>query len=224
VEINVDEMQQNAEYELEKCLEDLKANGNKSTPIETEVAMGTFTDELKTLCEKVKPYAVVMGSHGMTAAERFLFGSQTIKVMKNLEWPVVTVSPDARFSTIRNIGLACDFRYVPGTTAVEKIKTLVKDFDAKLYVINSGRWDQYNEEKVFGSSVLNKMLEPIQAEFHFTYDEHTDEAILKFAEKYNIDLLVMLPKKRGFIQKIVHESMTKKIVQQSHVPIMSLSC
>ncbi|MBK8610684.1 MAG: universal stress protein [Chitinophagaceae bacterium] len=60
-----------------------------------------FFHELKEVCERVKPYTVVMGSQGKTAAEHILFGSHATHAIKDLEWPVITVPPNAKYTTIK---------------------------------------------------------------------------------------------------------------------------
>jgi nucleotide-binding universal stress UspA family protein len=222
VAMNIDDLQRTAEAEINRCRHQIHERTKNKLSIIAEVRMGTFFQELKAVCERVHPYTVVMGSQGTTAAERFLFGSHAIHAMNHLAWPLVTVSPGAKFSSIKKIGLACDFEKVATTTPIDEIKTLVNDFHAELHVINTGRWDVYNPDLVFGSSMLKTMLDPIKPECHFIYNENTDESILKFAEKNNIDLLVVLPKRYGLMEKIAHKSHSKQMVLHSHIPVMSL--
>ena len=68
----------------------VRKTGNK-VKIETEVEVGTFFTELSAVCNSVHPFAVVMGSQGVTDAERIFFGSHTIIAMKNLWWPILAV-------------------------------------------------------------------------------------------------------------------------------------
>jgi nucleotide-binding universal stress UspA family protein len=219
---NIDDLQRLAEAEINRCRQQIHERTNNKLSITAEVRMGTFFQELNAVCKRVQPYTVVMGSQGTTAAERLLFGNHAIYAMKHLEWPLVTVSPEAKFSSIKKIGLACDFEKVAGTTPIEEIKALVNDFNAELHVINTGRWDIYNPDTAFGSGMLKKMLDPIKPECHFIYDENTDEAIMNFVDKNKIDLLVVLPKRHGLTERILHKSHTKQMILHSHIPVMSL--
>lgn len=76
--------------------------------IRTEVRVGSFFEELKAVCELVKPYTGVLGSQGTTAAERLLFGAHTAHAMQNLHWPLIAVPPHVTFSSVKKICLACD--------------------------------------------------------------------------------------------------------------------
>jgi hypothetical protein len=53
----------------------------------------------------------------------------------------------------------------------------------------------------------------LEPRYHFITNDNTDEGILNFAEKMSIDLLIVLPKRHGFADKLVHASHTKRFVR-----------
>lgn len=199
-----------------------KKTGGKLN-IQTEIREGVFFSELKILCEKVKPYAVVMGSQGTTTAERLFFGGHAVFAMKHLRWPLITVPPGAAFSSIKKIGLACTYYNVLTTIPLDEIKLLVHDFNAKLHVLNTGTKLVSSPDVDFESGLLKEMLSPLNPNYHFITSEYTDEAIMNFAETHNIDLLIVLPKRHDLLDKLIHKSHTKQLVLHSHVPVMALN-
>jgi nucleotide-binding universal stress UspA family protein len=158
VALAADDIQYDAEKNIIKLKEELLYRINAQLEIETAVREGNFFDELNTVCEYKRPYAVVLGSKGKTEAERLMYGSHAVNVMKHLQWPVITVPRGARFANIRKIGLACDFDDVLGTVPVEEIKVLINDFNAELHVLNTGSKEEYNAEVVDQSALLKRML------------------------------------------------------------------
>jgi nucleotide-binding universal stress UspA family protein len=200
----------------------LKQRAGGHLNIKSEISMGIFSRVLKTICERTKPYTVVMGSQGTTAATRLFFGSHTIYAMKHLKWPLIAVPPKAKFSSVKKIGLACDFDKVVDTTPIDEIKILVNDFNAALHVVNTSRRNSINPEIVFESGLLQEMLVSLKPDYHFITNENIDEGIMDFAEKNNIDLLVVLPKRHGLLDTFIHRSHTKQMVLHSHVPVMAL--
>jgi nucleotide-binding universal stress UspA family protein len=190
--------------------------------IETEIRLGEFFPVLKSICSKLEPYAVVMGSQGSTAAERILFGGHTIYAMKHLDWPLITVPMNASFSAIKKIGLACDFEKVLDTTPIEEIKILLKDFSAELHVLNTDKQTSFNPDIVFQSGILEEMLAPMIPQYHFISNDQIDEGIMDFAEKNQIDLLIVLPKKHSFFDQLIHKSHSKQLVLHSHLPVMAI--
>ena len=222
VVLNEDEMREEADKKLIQLKNELDIKTGDKLNFETEIRMGVFFQELKELCEKVQPYAVVMGSQGTTATERLFFGGHAVYAMKHLTWPLITVPPEVKFNAIKKIGLACDFDKVIDTTPVEEIKLLVKDFNAQLHVLNTGKQKVFNPNIVFESGLLQEMLAELKPNYHFTTNSNTDEGIIDFSERNHLDLLLVLPKRHGLIDSLVHKSHTKQLVLHSHVPVMAL--
>ena len=222
VVITEEEMLHNAEKHMLDLKEELNAQARGKINIETEVSTGVFFDCLNEICDKVKPYAVVIGSHGKSAIERIFFGSEAVNAMKHLMWPLIAVPREAKFSLIKKIGLACDFDHVVETTNVDEIKTLVNDFHAELHVLNIGKKEEYRPEVVFQSGLLQEMLKDLRPDYHFIASENTDQGIIDFAEQNHFDLLIVLPKRHSLMDKLLHKSFTKQLVLHSHVPVMAL--
>ena len=220
--VSQEDMQRSAEKEINELKVQLTRKTNAKLNIATEVRRGDFFQEMNTVCELVKPYSVVMGSQGTTATERLFFGSHTIYTMKHLMWPLITVPPDVNFSSIKKIGLACDFDKVVETIPVDEIKMLVNDFNAELHVLNTGKKDVFKPELVFESGLLQEMLGALKPNYHFITSGNTDEGIMNFAEKNHIDLLVVLPKRHGLLKRMISQSHTRQMVLHSHIPIMAL--
>jgi nucleotide-binding universal stress UspA family protein len=216
------EMMNDAKKSLSQLQKQLINKTNGKLNIKTEISAGVFFNELKSVCEKIKPYAVVMGSQGTTAAERVFYGGHTIYAMNHLKWPLITVPPGAGFSQIKKICLACDLDEVVESTPIDEIKRLVNDFQAELHVINSGKKEPPRAGTVFESGMLQEMLVSLSPQYHFINNENIDEGIINFVEKNKIDLLIALPKSKGLLKKIVHKSVSKQLILNSHVPVIAM--
>lgn len=222
VALNEEAERQEVEQAIIQLKEEMIRRTDSKINITSEVRLGAFFQELKTICDYIKPYTVVMGSQGTTAAERLLFGGHTVNAMKNLSWPLITVSGDLKFSGIKNIGFACDFENVADSTPVEEIKTLVHDFNAELQLLTIVNKSVYNPGIVFESGLMQEMLKDIKHTYHFISNENIEEGIIEFTEKNNIDLLIVLPKRHSLLDEIIGKSYTKQLVLNSHVPVMAL--
>lgn len=213
---------QNVESNMEKIRRNLQASTQNTIEIETEIRTGVFFNELKAVCDYRKPYTVVMGSQGTSEVERFIFGSHTIYAMKHLMSPLITVPPGIHFSSLKKIGLACDFESVVDTTPVEEIKTIVCDFKAELHLLNTGKAEVFDPGCVYEYGLLRQMLDGLRPHFHYVSCEDIDQGIIDFAEETELDLLVILPKRHGLLDRFIHRSHTTNLVLHSHVPVMAL--
>lgn len=130
-------VQRDAETKMATIKEELINKSAFAGQVQTEVRIGRFYSELESVCERVTPYMVVMGSQGTSASERIFFGGHAVYAMKHLQWPLITVPPHAAYAGCKNIGLAFDFEKIPEESLLEKVKGLAEDFNAVIHVLNT---------------------------------------------------------------------------------------
>lgn len=213
-----------ADTEIQKLKDNLLSRLNDRLIIYTETRPGYVITELETYADSVKPFAVVMGAESAGAFERFLFGGKTIEAVKDLAWPLIIVPPTARFTNIRKVGLACDFREVVDSVRVQEIKELVKEFNAELHILHVSNKPQgkFSAETVEESALLQEMLGDLHPQYHFLKAPEVEKGVTDFAEENKIDLLIVIPKRHSLISKIFQHSHTKQLVLHTHIPVMSL--
>ena len=85
------ELQENAEKELVKKADVLKAEGFN---VETAVRRGRASDEICAYAGDEKVSILAIGTHGRSGLEHFLFGSTTERVLRKAPCPVLSVRLD----------------------------------------------------------------------------------------------------------------------------------
>lgn len=220
--VSIEDLRKEAEAQIERLKQEVEHLTSGSVKVYTETRMGNVTDELETLCEKINPFAVVMGTKGASGVERILFGSNTLTAIRHLNWPVICVPPGKTFGNgIKKIGFACDFRDVVKTTPTHFIKEFIKEFGAELHVLNVDHDNKhFKPETPEQSILLHTMLEESKPSYHFIEHADIEDGINEFAEKNNLDLIITIPKKHKLLQAIFKPSSTKQLVYQAHVPVM----
>ncbi len=222
IDLNVENLKKDAVNDMEELKKELIRNTGTKVNITSDVRLGVFSGELNVLCERVNPYAVIMGSQGRTATERILFGTHALHAMKHLPWPLITVPATATFSSIKKLGLAYDFEKELDSNFIDEIKLLAHDFDATIHVLNAAREDEFDADFVILSHRLEKMLAPFTVKYHFIASDNVNQGIIDFADKNDIDLLIVMPKYHSLLEKIFFKSHAKQMVLHSHVPILAL--
>lgn len=219
--VTAGQLEEDAIDSMEKLKADLNAKYS-NLPVRTEVTRGIFLKELKQACEKVNAYCVVVGSQGASASDYRFFGSQSVAAMKELDCPVIAVPANVKFTPLKNIGVACDLQNGVEHIPVGILKELIADFKASLHIINSSGSETQKTKIMEEASSLMVNLAPVHHEFHFIQSGNEDDGIMEFAEKNNLDLLIVLPKKHSLFEKWLNKSHTRKLVLNMKVPVMSL--
>ena len=213
--------------DAEKMIADLKdqlmIRTGERIKIVTEVRQGFIISQLNEYCDTINPYAVVMGTERAHGFERMIAGATTFSAMSQLSWPVITVPEGAVFSGIRKIGLACDLKDVVDTIPFMELKNLVKEFHSEFHVLHVDTdAGSFTPEKVSGSAFLQEMMGDLHPIYHFMDGNDVEKVICEFADKHDFDMLFVLPKKHTILSKILHHSHSKRLVLQTHIPVLSI--
>ena len=224
--VSIEEVKRSSEQRLEEIKKNLIAVTSGKVQIYSEARLGEPIEELEQLCKSVDPMAVIMGSHGTTGFERMIMGSTTLNAIRHVKCPVIVVPPGTTYHGIRKIGLACDFENVVQSTPVEYIKNIVKEFGADLYVLNVQ--DKKDEEEdpdaapMMDTTYLDVMLEDVKPFYVQLTGKDVVETVNSFAEKNNLDLVMVIPKKHRFIDSLFHKSQSRELITHAHIPIVSI--
>ena len=221
--VDIAEMQKAADHELEVLKKITQGKLRRTIKIHTLAEMNVLQLGLTKLCNDLKPDLVVMGLSGKTTLTRLIVGSNTIKAIYELTYPVLVVPPQAEFIPVRKIGFACDYRQVEKTTPVAMLKKFVTDFNAALHVMNVDHHNSFPDaKKVQESYLINELLRDMKAEFHSIEATEITEGINWFVDKSKLDWLVVIPKKHRLGEKMFKRSQTKELVYHTHVPILCI--
>lgn len=219
--VSVEDLRRNADNKINDLKRSLEQTTAGSIKIYTESRLGDTVDELKGVCDRIAPFAIVMGTKGISGLAGVFLGSTALTAIKHLHYPVIVVPPGKKYSSIKKVGFACDFREVVETTPTQFIKDFVKEFHAELYVLNVDyKNSKFNPDTPEQSLLLHTMLEDLNPKYEFIENENVDAGIEKFALSNNLDLVITIPKKHKLLEGLFKKNHTRELVFHSHLPIM----
>ncbi|MBS1563086.1 MAG: universal stress protein [Bacteroidetes bacterium] len=223
VTLNADEMKADSERDLAEAKDRIVQSTMGSVPVFTQARLGSVSTELEDICKSMQPFAVVMGTHGDSRTMPTVFGSNSLAAMRRLHVPVMLIPPGVSFRPVQKIGLACDMQKVAPSTPEKEIKTIVKEFGAELHVLNvDRRFEHFAPSSRQEAATLQNMLEELHPHYHFIYRDNIEESLDDFAQRNDLDFLIVVPKRHAFPEGLFHRSCSKKLAAQAHVPVMAI--
>jgi len=223
VTISLDEIKKQSDEKMEELRRSVQHVTSGEVDIRIHNVLGVTVEELEIFCNREKPFAIIMGTHGAGALETLFLGSTTITTINRLHCPVMIIPPGATFNPIHCIGFACDYSRVAESTPIEEIRKWVALFDAKIKVLNVDYNNrQFNPNVPISLTKVHELLQPLNPEFHYIDDPDVEEGINAFAETHGIDLLITIPKKHKLLEKIFQRSRTRTLALHAHVPILAI--
>lgn len=197
----------------------------------SDVNIEYIAESGSSLVENVRRYIrhnaidlVIMGITGATRLEQIFMGSNTLNLVNSGTCPVIIVPPDAKFTEIKNVAFASDFKNVRQSTPIAQIKTVLNLFQPQLHIVNvdTEHYVELTEDYKSERANLENMFSEFNPQFYFIRLYDFQDAISKFAKDYNIDLIITVPRKHSFLAGLYKTSHTKKLAYHSDVPIVAV--
>lgn len=203
---------------LQKDLEALISTHTRIEVYNDERALIAAVNEIST---KLSIGLVIASTTGKSNLERILVGSNTLSLAKHSKVPLLMVPPQFTFKPIKQIVFACDLKNISESTPIYAIRTFVHAIGAKLLILNVDQDEtHFNPDRIKEMTALHQLWDREEPEYHYIDDENTAHGIVMFAEKYQADLIVTVPKVYGFFESIFHSSITKKLTYTTHLPLL----
>ncbi|HNJ59434.1 MAG TPA: universal stress protein, partial [Chitinophagaceae bacterium] len=220
--IDLDELKENSTKALQKMQEKLLAeNKHPSLQIETLSDYNTVMNGVKHAVKTLDAKLIIMGITGSSAIEQSLIGSNTIDVAKEANVPVIIIPPNAVFRSIQNTFLACSLQglneNLPHTNIVDFLQKSKSNFG--IVHIEKDLNKKYNDQD-FLNTTVDSLFKMFNTKHQVVYNPDFVEGINHFIDNNKVDLLIVIPKKHGFFDRLFNKSHTKMLAFHSHVPLM----
>jgi nucleotide-binding universal stress UspA family protein len=223
VTISLDELRKISQNKLASIKHNIENITGGGIHVYTESILGEVSYEVEKLCERLHPYAVIVGTRGVTGIGKFFLGSNTQSIVEHVNTPVLVIPPGATFKPFKKIGLATDMKGVIEHTPVEPIRDLVSFFGADLHVLNVDYERRHFTSNTPEESLhMDMLLTGMNPVYDFIENKDVEDGLQEFAEKNNLDLLITLPKKQHFLEKILEKSVTRDLIYHTNLPLMCI--
>jgi nucleotide-binding universal stress UspA family protein len=185
---------------------------------------GSLIDTMKKYVRHNAIDMIIMGITGATRLEQIFMGSNSLNMVREAVCPVIIVPPDAKYTQIKNVLFASDFKNVDSTTPKAQLKAVLDVFKPDLHIVNvdDEHYVELTEEYKVQRNKLEKMFLEYNPQFYFIRFYDFLDAISSFTNDRNIDLILTVPRKHGFLTNFFKTSHTKKLAYHSHVPILAV--
>jgi nucleotide-binding universal stress UspA family protein len=165
---------------------------------------------------------VVMGSHGHSAIEELLIGSNTEKVVRNSEIPVLVIKKNASGFNTSNIVFASDFSN-EAKKAFEKLLTFTKPFDSKIHLVTICTPNSFKP-----THVIETAMHEFISEFNLTHysthiynDTNIEKGIINFSNSVNADIIGMCTHGRTGFAHFFNGSISEGLVNHAVRPVIT---
>ena len=194
--------------------------------VKSFVEPGSAAIAIRETVEKNDIDIIVMGSNGVSGIEEIVIGSNTEKVVRHSEVPVLVVKNEMKSIAINSIVFASNFE-IENLDAYKKAKQFADSFDAKMHMLYvnlpgnqfSSTSEIHEQMRVF----LNKVEMPLHKEYIEIFNDYTiQEGVINGSEKLKADLIIIPTHGRKGISHFFNGSIGEDVVNHSDLPVLTL--
>ncbi|MFI1771607.1 universal stress protein [Thalassobellus citreus] len=166
---------------------------------------------------------IVMGTRGASGIGKFAIGTNTGNVITKVKCTTLVVPENAKYVDLKEIAFPTDFSFFYPTETIQPLADVVESCQAAVRVLNIKRDGiDLNEDQQKNKEFLGDYFNNNEHSFHFLTNNHIEDALQKFVENRNINLIAMLAKNLNYFQKILFHPTTPKISYYTDVPFLVL--
>ena len=212
-----------AEKRFDQFLEKDYLKGLKVSPI---VKHFKVFSEVNDVAEEQNADLIVMGSHGASGVKEFFVGSNTEKVVRHSEIPVLVIKHNPILMDFENVVFACDFSE-ESVKAYNDAKEVFEVMGSKIHLVyvnlpNIGFRSTAEMEKRVAEFMkksdgnLDKMNEVA-----YVSDYSVEQGIISYANVIGADLIAIATHGRTGLAHFFEGSISEDLANHSTLPVMT---
>ena len=219
--VNTEELREIGDESLHSFTRKVKQLAGPEFEIVQEMDYSPVAGGIADMCARHHCAYVIMSVTGSGKFVEKVLGSNAVSTAKSIDVPVVVVPGSYSFRKIENIVLTCDYKDIENTIPFAHVRQILEDTGARLFVVyvdttREALPDSLEEQ----NRQINALLGRNDAQFHIVEDGSFMHGISEFSSENNIDLVIAVPRKKGFLEVLFKGSRTTELAFNSKKPIM----
>lgn len=204
--------------ELQKLRDTAANNRMGHITINSFMMYGDLNYNIDAIAREQQADFIIMGTNGAGGFAETFIGSAAASVVKNTMLPVLAIPLHTVYQPIKNIAFTTQYND-RDNAALENAMEIANILQAKIQCLNVTHKDdaQGIEEKI---AQFEMHYRDNNISFTSIEGEDTEQAIMDFIDRENINLLVMRTHKQGFFEGLFHTSLTRKLTHHTKIPLL----
>ncbi len=204
--------------ELEKMIRFCESISEKENfTFVPKIDFDNIVDSVNQAVTKNNIELIVMGTNGATGAAEVVFGSNTLKIIRNVDCPVMVIPQRYIFEKIESVLLSLIYQYEVSNKTFKVLSEIVKKHNASLKILEI---KEENIQLAFQRNNAEEVFNAIDFERFFIKNIPTPIAINAFEQLIPIQLHAMIVERKTFLDRFIFGSDTSKISYNSKIPIL----
>lgn len=192
---------------------------NKMHKFKVIVDYDAFIDSIKQNIEHHNIDMIVMGSNGASNAAESIFGSNTLKVIRNIAIPTLVIPENYRYTPIQDVLLPLD-NYDPSTGKLfNRFLKFTKSHKSTLHILRIANKDAA-DDNLEELEHLKEIITDNNFEYHYIKNVPLHFSVNNYIQTHHIDLMVLFEQAESFFDRFFFGSATTRLSQDLETPLL----
>ena len=191
----------------------------KASYIQTVCEVGNPKEAIISIAKEKEVDLIITGMKGEGKNLKKIFGSTATSLTSGTQVPVLIIPEHAAFTMVDVIVLATDNEGNPLREDLEKLKFIKEAFHATVFVVKVIK-DFEKEELEFTETAEDEKY--LDISFEYPVDADISHGLDAFIKKHDVQMLVMMPHKHDWTERLFRRSETQDMIFHTHIPLLIL--
>ena len=190
--------------------------------VESVIRTGDLIGGIADYTKEEKQSLVIMGTTGVSDVVEQYVGSNTERVVEEVECPVICVPQGAAIGPINKVMYASDYSQ-EDKIAINFLMAFAEPFGAEVHVVHVTDEDSLITKAEYADfkEEMNAFIDGREVQYHLeVLEEDTEVAINRFMMKENGNMLMLLRKHQNFFTRLFTKSITKRMSYFTDYPLL----
>jgi nucleotide-binding universal stress UspA family protein len=195
---------------------------HKNVKVKVKVIFGATSLMIQDYVKRQKIDLVVMGTHGASGLREFVIGSNTEKIVRNVNVPVIALKKFPKLGSIKDIVFATDLSENDNLkNIVSKVKDLQLFFRAGLHIVKVNTPASFSQDVITDQKLKDFVAKYALRNYSINIfnDLNEEVGIINFAHKIKAGMIAMGTHGRKGLVHALSGSLTEDIVNHVDIPI-----
>lgn len=177
---------------------------------------------IKSYSEKIEADLIIMGSQGLSDFEEMIIGSNTEKVVRTSDIPVIVVKKDSENFKLKDLVFASDFKE-DNRESFQKFVDFAKLFKSKIHLLKVNTVSKFENSSVSRQKIKDFIngLELPKKTINVYNDASVVKGITNFSKEIDADLIALTTHGRSGLSNLFNGNIAKSVSKNVLRPVIT---
>lgn len=188
-----------------------------------ELGYNLFHEDLGRFADKNKVDLIIMGTHGASGVKEAFLGSNTLKVIRTSNVPVLTVKYKHKAFKIKTLIYASDFEETKANKNIERVKAFADFFGASIHFVYVNTPVGF-EDSAYTLAKIHKIAKDNKISKYYAqiYNDYTVErGIGKMSEMLHADMITLSTHGYSGLRHFINNNVAENVANHARVPVLT---